>query len=101
MSVLANPHLTHFLFGLIGSMYVSVCVRRLTRGVYIQWIMARVGQNRIYTAYITVDMAISLPKIPYTHRIYIWFWPTLIMVFVNGVQKNTANTFVSICSVLA
>jgi len=25
----------------------------------------------------TVYMVISLPKIPYTHRIYIWFWPTL------------------------
>jgi len=30
----------------------------------------RVGQNRIYTPYMTVHMVISLPKIPYTHRIY-------------------------------
>ena len=48
---------------------------------------------RIYTAYMTVFMVIFLPKISYTHRIYmygiytvymmytpyicIWFWPTL------------------------
>jgi len=29
-----------------------------------------VGQIRIYTPYMTVDLAISLPKIPHTHRIY-------------------------------
>ena len=32
--------------------------------------MLRVGQNRIYTPYITVYSVISLPKIPYIHRIY-------------------------------
>jgi hypothetical protein len=30
----------------------------------------RVGQNRIYTPYMTVYLVISLPKIPYIHRIY-------------------------------
>jgi len=30
----------------------------------------RVGQNRIYTPYMTVYLVISLPKIPYLHRIY-------------------------------
>ena len=30
----------------------------------------KVGQNRIYTPYMTVYMVISLPKIPYTHRMY-------------------------------
>jgi len=30
----------------------------------------RVGQNRIYTPYMTVYLMISLPKIPYIHRIY-------------------------------
>ena len=39
--------------------------------------ISRVGQNRIYTTYMTVYLVVSLPKIPYTHRIYIWFWPTL------------------------
>ena len=32
--------------------------------------MRRVGQNRIYTPYMTVYLVISLPEIPYTHRIY-------------------------------
>ena len=32
--------------------------------------VTRVGQNRIYTPYMTVCMVNSLPKIPYTHRIY-------------------------------
>ena len=31
----------------------------------------RVGQNRIYTPYMTVYLVISLPKIPYVHRVYI------------------------------
>ena len=30
----------------------------------------RVGQNRIYTPYMTVHFVISLPKVPYIHRIY-------------------------------
>jgi hypothetical protein len=32
--------------------------------------MCRVGQNRIYTLYMIVYLVISLPKIPYIHRIY-------------------------------
>jgi len=32
--------------------------------------MSRVGQNRIYTPYMTVYFLISLPKILYIHRIY-------------------------------
>jgi len=34
------------------------------------WVGTRVGQNRIYTPYMTVYLVISLPKIPYIHRIY-------------------------------
>ena len=30
----------------------------------------RVGQKRIYTPYMTVYLVISLPKLPYMHRIY-------------------------------
>jgi len=37
----------------------------------------RVGQHCLYTPYITVYLVIALPKIPYIHRVYIWFWPTL------------------------
>ena len=32
--------------------------------------MTRDGQNRIYTPYMTVYLVISLPKVPYIHRIY-------------------------------
>jgi hypothetical protein len=32
--------------------------------------MTRVGQNRIYTPYMTVYLMISLPKTPYIHCIY-------------------------------
>jgi hypothetical protein len=32
--------------------------------------MHRVGQNCIYTPYMTVYLVISLPKVPYIHRIY-------------------------------
>ena len=32
--------------------------------------MSRVGQNRIYTPYMTVYLIISLPEIPYIHHIY-------------------------------
>jgi len=30
----------------------------------------RGGQNRIYAPYMTVYLVVSLPKIPYIHRIY-------------------------------
>jgi hypothetical protein len=33
-------------------------------------VMCRVGQNRIYTPYMTVYLVISLPNLPYIHRIY-------------------------------
>ena len=33
-------------------------------------LISRVGQNRIYAPYMTVYLVISLPKIPYMHRIY-------------------------------
>jgi len=32
--------------------------------------ICRVGQNRIYKPYVAVYLVISLPKIPYIHRIY-------------------------------
>jgi len=40
----------------------------LARTVYI---------HRIYTPYMTVCLLIFLPKIPYIHRVYLWFCPTL------------------------
>jgi len=44
----------------------------------------RVSQNRIYTPYLTINLVISLPKIPYTHRIY--------MVLANPTSKALAHT---------
>jgi len=32
--------------------------------------ISRVGQDRIYAPYMTVYFVISLPEIPYIHRIY-------------------------------
>ena len=43
-----------------GDVDCTYCVER----------MCRVGQNRILTPYVTVHLVISLPKIPYIHRIY-------------------------------
>ena len=43
--------------------------------------MSRIGQNRIYTPYMTVYLVISLPQILYVHRIY--------MVMAN--PKNEAS----------
>ena len=45
----------------------------------------RVGQNRIYVPYMTVYMVISLPKIPYMHRIY--------MVLANPKYTGIYGTF--------
>ena len=47
----------------------SVCVS-LSVCVCVCVCICRVGQNRIYTPYMTVYLVISLPKIPYIHRIY-------------------------------
>jgi len=33
-------------------------------------VICRVGQNSIYTPYMTVFLEISLPKVPYINRIY-------------------------------
>jgi len=55
--------------------------RTTAKGAHVFWScksqIHRVGQNRMYTPYMTVCLVISLPKIPYTNRIYIWFWPSL------------------------
>ena len=36
--------------------------------------MFRVGQNRISAPCMTVYMVISLPKLPYVHRIYLYMY---------------------------
>ena len=35
-----------------------------------KWLISRVGQNPIYTPYMTVYLVFSLPQIPYIHRLY-------------------------------
>jgi hypothetical protein len=43
---------------------------------------SRAGQNRIYTPYMTVYLVISLPKLLYTHHLY--------MVLANPVKELTS-----------
>jgi len=50
--------------------------------------MRRVGQNRVYAPYMTEYLVISLSQIPYIHRIYIGFWPTLYMRFWPTLYKK-------------
>ena len=47
--------------------------------------MCRVGQNRIYTPYMTVYLVIFLPKKPYTHRVYMVLANPNISVFYNHI----------------
>jgi hypothetical protein len=47
----------------------------------------RVGQNRIYTPYMTVYLVILLPKIPYIHRIY--------MVLANPIYARCIHRILS------
>ena len=57
---------TH-IHGLARTIYMCIS------GVFLAGILStrrRVGQNRVYTTYMTVCFVISLPKIPYIHRIY-------------------------------
>jgi hypothetical protein len=42
----------------------------LSRQKHTKHITCRVGQNLVYTPYMTVYLMISLPTIPYIHRIY-------------------------------
>ena len=71
--------------------------------IYHHYVTGRVGQNCIYTLYMTVYLVISLPKstihdiyiyIPYMIHIYtyihiyIWFWPTLVTCLHNSVPPH-------------
>jgi len=38
----------------------------------INMLTCKVGQNRIFTPYMTVYMVVSLPNVLYTHRIYLY-----------------------------
>ena len=58
----------------------------------IQCHMCRVGQNRIYTPYLTVYMVNSLPKIPYTHRMYIYTVCIYIYIYIYIYMYGLANS---------
>jgi hypothetical protein len=59
-------------------------------------VTVRVGQNRIYTPYMTVYLMISLQKIPYIHTVYIWFWPTLVTVLLCELASVLLGPFILI-----
>jgi hypothetical protein len=64
------------------------------------WRVCRVGQNCIYTPYMTVYLVIFLPKIPYTHRIYMALAnPTCVMQQFVAPQKRAPATTV-LCNVV-
>jgi len=46
-------------------------------------LLLKVGQNCIYIPYMTVYLVMSLPKIPYMHRIY--------MVLANSINSNSCK----------
>jgi len=49
---------------------------------------ARVGQNRMYTPYMTVYFVISLQKYR-IYTVYIWFWPTRYKTHTQGLEQGT------------
>jgi len=66
-----NKTYTHWLYThwldiqqYIYTLAVYTLARYITRHIH------RVGQNRIYTPYMTVYLVVFLPKIPYIYRIY-------------------------------
>jgi hypothetical protein len=55
--------------------------------------MCRVGQNCIYTPYLTVYLVISLPTIPYIHRIYMVLAnPNHVALWLKVTGKGTAES---------
>jgi len=60
-----------------------VCSRQLQ--------VCRVGQNRIYTPYMTVYLVDSLQKIPYMHRIYIYIYIYMVLANPTSVCKPPLN----------
>jgi len=53
-------------FAALKCLYPSWCLAKLIQNN----LKHRVGQNRMYTLYMTVYFMKSVPKIPYIHRIY-------------------------------
>jgi hypothetical protein len=60
-------YIRYFLRGLPNTRSYTASIKGSANPIYTTH---RVGQNRIYTPYMTVYLVISLPKIPYIHRTY-------------------------------
>jgi hypothetical protein len=58
-------HLQRSRKGLVIPLLSEVCILEMLQWVSV--LMCRVGQNRIYTPYMTVYLVISLPNIPYIY----------------------------------
>jgi len=59
-------------------------------------VRVRVGQNHIYTPYMTVCMVISLLKLLHVHRIYVYTY--VLLALANLSYGQIAVTLVSPCS---
>jgi len=60
-----------FFYGSFRKRRNAWCVRQFwLERVFTNSQIRRVGQNRMYTPYMTVYLVISLPEIPYIHRVY-------------------------------
>jgi hypothetical protein len=58
-------------------------------------LLCRVGQNHIYTPYLTVHLVICLPKKPYTHRIYmVMANPTVVLLNSRDPSTSSKTTWV-------
>jgi len=93
--------------------YIYVCICMVLANpsyiymVYEQWFSRelpcghtrRFGQNRTSAPYMTVYLVISLLKIPYIHRIYLWFWLTLHVRRVG--QNRTSAPYMTVCMVIS
>jgi hypothetical protein len=63
---LANPT---YMYTVYARMYGSSPARNTVHTLYIR-VYVWFGQNHKCTPYVTVHLAVSLPGMPYTHRIY-------------------------------
>ena len=85
------------------SCLLSACPQGLEVAIACKWSVGRqsartmhicrVGQNCIYTPYMTVYLVISLPKIPYIHRIYMVLANPTYMVYTWSVQERNLESY--------
>jgi hypothetical protein len=91
-----HTHLMHSREAMYGTRRVFWCpyvyTSMHTHSMHTIWeavYIVRVGQNRIYTLYMTVYIMISLPDKPYVHHIYyIYIWCTYtIYMYIYGLGQ--------------